>query len=119
LLDGAHRGKAGQGLRSNKSLDFCMRVQTQCIVGFCGPWKMKSVKEVKDEEERAGENHTRVMLFFTVGMEDTLLRLQAHRGRIVVEAFYSKLALHNLPPIFSLFEAIICNRMPQPPIMVC
>jgi hypothetical protein len=68
---------------------------------------MKSVKEVKEEEEQARKKQTRVMLFFRVGMEDILLPLQAHRGRIVVEAFYLKLAPHNLPPVCSLFEAII------------
>jgi hypothetical protein len=68
---------------------------------------MKSVKEVKEEEEQARKKQTRVMLFFRVGMEDILLSLQAHRGRIVVEAFYLKLAPHNLPPVCSLFEAII------------
>ncbi|KAJ6905917.1 hypothetical protein NC652_023618 [Populus alba x Populus x berolinensis] len=52
--------------------------RTQCIAGLCGLWKMKSVKEVKDEEERAGENHTRVMLFSTVGMERYLAILFKH-----------------------------------------
>ncbi|KAJ6671216.1 hypothetical protein OIU85_015022 [Salix viminalis] len=116
--DGARRGKAGQGLQSNKSLDFCMRAQTQCIAGLCELLKMKSVKEAKDEEERARGNHTRGILFFTVRMEDILLPLQAHRGRIVVEAFYLKLAPHNLPPICSLFEAVICIRVPPSPIML-
>lgn len=66
---------------------------------------MKTMKEMKGEEGEAREKCIGTMQSFTVEMEDILLLPQVHLGHIVVGAFYLKLGLHSLPPIYSLFDA--------------
>jgi hypothetical protein len=66
---------------------------------------MKIMKELEGEEGQAKGKCIGMMQSFTMEMEDILLLPQVHLGHIVVGAFYLKLGLHSLRPIYFLFDA--------------